>query len=142
VPGHPLATVGWTHAVATVIEDAARQQSHLTCLDRMVAIALRGELLLDGLRQVPIEDGRMLARADLALELDLSDVEPVAQEVGERASCQGDAANRPSIGKGANLGDDSTCSKIGQKEPDASEFEVAPEDGADGPCGRFSFPIP
>jgi hypothetical protein len=41
---------------------------------------------LNGLEQAAIEDWRMLARADLALEDDFADVEPVAQEIGERAS--------------------------------------------------------
>jgi hypothetical protein len=49
-----------------------------------LAIPLLDELSLNRLEQVPVEDRRMLCGADFALEVDLADVEPVAQEVGER----------------------------------------------------------
>ena len=87
------------HAIAAVIEDAARQQGGRTRPGGAIAIALLGELSLNGLEQVTIEDRRMLCGADLALEVDLADVEPVAQEIGERASGEGDAADGPSIAR-------------------------------------------
>jgi hypothetical protein len=49
----------------------------------MIAIALLSKLLLDSLEQVPVENWRMLCGADLAFEDDLSDIEPVAQEISE-----------------------------------------------------------
>jgi hypothetical protein len=52
---------------------------------------LVGELSLDGLEQVSIEDRRMLAGADLAFEVDLSGVEPIPQQMGERTSGEGNA---------------------------------------------------
>jgi hypothetical protein len=59
VPRRPLATVGWAHAVAAVIEDAARQQGVRACPGRTVAIALLSKLLLGGFEQVEVapEDG-------------------------------------------------------------------------------------
>ena len=54
---------------------------------------LLGELGLDGLEQVPINDGRLLAGQDLALECDLANVEAVAQQMGERTAGEGDAAD-------------------------------------------------
>jgi hypothetical protein len=48
---------------------------------------------LNGLEQITIENGWMLSRADLAPEDDLADIEPVAQEIGERPSGEGDAAD-------------------------------------------------
>jgi hypothetical protein len=65
----------------------------------MMTAALFGELSLDGLEQVAIEDRRMLGRTDLAFEHDLSEVEPVVQEIGERTSGEGDAADGAPIGE-------------------------------------------
>jgi hypothetical protein len=57
--------------------------------------------LLDGPEQILIQERRMLCRADLALEVDLTDVEAVTQEIGERASGEGDTADSsPSRGDG------------------------------------------
>jgi hypothetical protein len=96
-----------------------------------MAIALLGKPLLNSLEPIPIEDRWMLARADLALEADLADVEAIAQEIGERASGEGDAADGAPIGEMADLGDDPVLTKVRQEEPDAAEVEVAPEDSAD-----------
>src|ERR1700722_7130277 len=78
----------------------------------------------------------MLCGADFALEVDLANVEPVVQEIGERASGEGNAADGPSIAEMADLGDDAALPKITQEQPDTAEIEVAPEDGAD-PLGLF-----
>jgi hypothetical protein len=84
VPRRPLATVGWAHAVAAVIEDAARQQGGGVRPGGRRPFRL-DELSLNFLEQVTIEDRLMFCGTDLALEQDLADVEPVAQEIGERA---------------------------------------------------------
>ena len=44
--------------------------------------------MLDGLEQVRVENWRMLCGADLAFKDDLSDIEPVAQEISERKLSQ------------------------------------------------------
>ena len=93
MPRRPLAAVARAHAIAAVIEDATHQQGVRTCPGDTIAIALLSKLLLDGLEQVRVENWRMLCGADLAFEDDLSDIEPVAQEISERASGEGNAAD-------------------------------------------------
>jgi hypothetical protein len=58
-----------------------------------VIIDLLVQLGLDGLEQVPIDDGELFARQSLTLEHDLADVEPVTQEMGERTARERDGAN-------------------------------------------------
>jgi len=70
---------------------------------------------LNGLEQVAIEDRRMLCWTDLAPEDDLADIEPVAQEIGERASGEGDAAVGPPIREMTSSGDDPALPKVGQQ---------------------------
>jgi hypothetical protein len=132
------------HAVAAVVEDAADQQSAGVC-PSCIALALLSKFLLNGIKQVSIEDRRVFCGADLAFEHDLSDVEAVAQEIGERAPCERNATYGSTIGERAGLGDDFALSKVNQEQPDAAEVEVAPEDGAD-PFGLFlldeELPVP
>ena len=49
------------------------------------------QLLLDRLEQALIHDRWLLPRQDLALILDLTDIEPVAQEIEQRSSLEWDA---------------------------------------------------
>jgi hypothetical protein len=42
------------------------------------------DLGLHRVKEIPIEDGGLLAGEDVALEDDLADVEPIAQKMGER----------------------------------------------------------
>ena len=51
-----------------------------------------GALRLHGLEQVPAEDRFVLAAMHLAPIGDLSDVEPVFEEIGERSHAEADAA--------------------------------------------------
>src|SRR5262249_11085967 len=97
VPRRALAAVARAHTIAAIIEDAAHEQSLRACPSRSVATALLGELSLNSLEQIPIKDRGMICAADLALEVDRADVEAVAQEISERPSGEGDAANGPSI---------------------------------------------
>jgi hypothetical protein len=87
----------------------------------MIAIALLSKLLLDSLEQVRVENWRMLCGADLAFEDDLSDIEPVAQEISEWASGEGNTANGPSIREMADFGDDAALPKVTQEQPDTAE---------------------
>ena len=97
VPRRALPAVTRAHAVAAVIKDASCQKGYRARPRRAIAAALLHQLSLNGLEQVTIEDRRMLCWTDLALEDDLADIEPVAQEIGERASGEGDAADGPPI---------------------------------------------
>ena len=49
------------------------------------------QLLLNGIEQGSLQNRRLFARQDLALESDLSDVEPVAQKVEQRSPFERDA---------------------------------------------------
>jgi hypothetical protein len=96
------------------IESLAPQQSvYRLRHSRAIAVLLFRELALNGVEQVSIEDRWMLARADLTLEDDFADVEPLAQEVGEGPSCDGDPANGPPIREVADFGDDSALPLVG-----------------------------
>ena len=48
---------------------------------------------LDGVERVPIENGGLFAIEDLTLEWHLTDIEAIAQEVGERAASERNAAD-------------------------------------------------
>ncbi len=52
-------------------------------------VHLLGQLDLDGVKELPINNGRLLARQDLTLECDLSNLESVAEQVGERSGVNG-----------------------------------------------------
>ena len=56
-------------------------------------VHLLGQLDLDGVEELPINNGRLLAWQDLALECHLSNVESVAEQVGERSARERDAAD-------------------------------------------------
>ena len=49
-----------------------------------MVVALVVDLGLHRVKEIPIEDGGLLAGEDVALEDDLADVEPIAQKMGER----------------------------------------------------------
>jgi hypothetical protein len=66
-------------------------------------IHLLGQLDLDGIEELPINNGRLLARQDFALECHLSNVEPVAEQVGERSARERDATDGFSCFQGADL---------------------------------------
>src|SRR6266576_643854 len=111
VPCSAFAAVARAHAVAAVVKDAAHQQSFRARSRCAIAIVLLCKLSLDALEQVMVEDRWMLCWIYLAPEDDLADIEPVAQEIGERASGEGDATNGPPIREMASSGDDPALPK-------------------------------
>jgi hypothetical protein len=66
-------------------------------------VHLLGQLNLDGIEELPIHNGRLLARQDLTLECHLSNVEPVAEQVGERSARERDATDGFSCFQGTVL---------------------------------------
>ena len=56
------------HAVAAIVEDAAQQQRLGLHPCGLVIVHLFGQLGLDGLEQVPLDNGGLLPCQDLALE--------------------------------------------------------------------------
>src|SRR5947209_16690884 len=105
--------MAWGHSVATVVIDTTDQQGigFATC-DRMI-VALVVELGLHRVKEITIEDGGLLAGEDLALEGDLADVEAIAQQMGERAAGEWDAADRAPALERSHLGDDPSLAKVG-----------------------------
>ena len=67
-------------------------------------VYLLGQLDLDGVEEPPINNGGLLARQDLTLECHLSNVESVAEKVGERSARERDATDGFSCFQGADLG--------------------------------------
>ena len=72
------------HPVATVVIEATDQQRAGFRACGCVVVALVVDLGLHRVKEIPIEDGGLLAGEDIALEDDLADVEPIAQKMGER----------------------------------------------------------
>src|SRR5437588_11938553 len=127
--------MAWGHSVATVIIDSTDQQGFgFGACDRVI-VALVVELDLHRVKEITIEDGGLLAGEDLALEHDLADIEPIAQEVGERAAGEGDSANRAPALEQSHLGDNSSLAEVGHQAVEAAKLQIAPKDGAD----PFSF---
>src|SRR5271156_4161649 len=115
MPRAALAAVARAHAVAAVIEDAAHQRSFRARPGRAIPIVSLRKFQLNGLEQGTIEDRRMLCWTDLVLEYHLADIEPVAQEIGERASGEGDATDGPPVREMADFADDPALPKVGQQ---------------------------
>ena len=80
-----LADMARAHAVAAVIEDAAGQQGLGVHPCGPMICRLLTQLGLDGVEQVPIENAGLFALEDLTLEWHLTDIEAIAQLVGEAA---------------------------------------------------------
>ena len=97
----------------------------------LVIVDLLVQLGLDGIEQIPIENGGLLARQDLTLEGHLSDVEPIAKQMGERTARERNAADGLSCLQRADLGDDAPFAQVGHQQVEAAELEIAAEDGPD-----------
>ena len=100
------------HAIAAVIEDAADQQRLGLRPCGLVIVHLFGQLGLDGIEQVPIDDGGLLAGQDLTLEGHLSNVEAVAKQMGERSARERNAADGLPGLERPNLGDDAPLAQV------------------------------
>src|SRR5262249_7106695 len=103
------------HPVAAVVIEATDQQGFRSVACDRVAVALLVELGLHGGKEVTIEDGGLLARKDVALEGDLTDIEPVAQEMGERTARERDASDRPPALERSHLGYGPPFAKVGHQ---------------------------
>ncbi len=68
---------------------------------------------------------------DLTLECHLSNVESVAEQVGERSARERNATDGLSCLQGANLGDDAPLAQVGHQQVEAAKLEIAAEDGPD-----------
>ena len=104
--------MAWGHSVATVVIDTTDQQGIGFATCNRVIVALVVELGLHRVKEITIEDGGLLAGEDLALEGDLADVEAIAQQMGERAAGEWDAADRAPALERSHLGDDPSRAEV------------------------------
>ena len=124
-------------AIAAAIEDTADQQGLGLHPCSFVTIHLFTQLGLDGLEQVPIDNGRLLALEDLTLKRHVSDIEAIAKQMGERSARERDAAYGVPDLKRPHLGDDAPHAQVGHEQIEAAELEIAAEDGSDRLCFRL-----
>ena len=114
--------MGRTHAVATIIKDTPHQESlGLHARYGMMRGLLR-QLGLDVSNSSLVEDRRLLARQDLALEHHLANVEPVAEQIGEGASREPNPADLLSRLQGAPLCDDALTPQVRHEQVEAAEL--------------------
>ena len=100
------------HAVATVIEETADQQTLGFGPFGLMVVDLLIQLGLDGLKQVLIKNGRLLAFEDFAFESDFADIEAIAKQMGERPPGERYAADGLAGLERTNLGDDAPLAQV------------------------------
>src|SRR5215208_3781589 len=77
------------------------------------------------------DQGLVLAGVAGALVVDLAEVDPIAQQVRERAVGERHAANYPARGKGAGPGENTGLPQLPLQGWQAAEHEVAADDEPD-----------
>src|SRR6516165_4492277 len=102
----PLAGMARAHAVAAIIEEAADQQTLGFGRFGLVVVDLVVQLGLDGIEEVLIDNGRLLAFEDFAFESDFADIEAIAKQMRERPPGERYAANCLTGPERTNLGVD------------------------------------
>src|SRR6516225_8027653 len=125
------------HAVATVIEETADQQTLGFGPFGLMVVDLLIQLGLDGLKQVLIENGRLLAFEDFVFEDDFADIETIAKQMRERPPCERYAADGLAGLERTNLGDDAPLAQVSHQQVEAAELEIAAEDSPDPFCLSF-----
>src|SRR6516165_2268804 len=89
------------------------------------------QLGLDRIKQVVIENGRLLTFKDFAFEDDVADIEAIAKQMRERASRERYAADGLSGLERADFGDNAPLAQISHQEVETAELEIAAEDRPD-----------
>src|SRR6266404_385141 len=89
--------VGWNHTMAGIIEQQPCQQIvRLATYDGAVGPLGEG-FLSDRVKQRAIHDRRLLARQDLVLVFDLTDIEVITQQIVQRAMAEREGWRRSSL---------------------------------------------
>ena len=96
-----------------------------------------GELLLNCIKKLPLHDRRLLAGQDFTLVFDLADIEPVAQQIEQRAAFEGNAAMGRTGCAQSCLCSDVLVFEVSRQRIDTAEFQVSAVDQPD-PFG-FGF---
>src|SRR5258707_13586608 len=89
---------------------------------------LIGELLLNCIKKLPFHDGWLLTGQDLALVFDLADIEPVAQQIEQRAAFERNAAVGNTGCAQSYFRSDVFVFEVSRQRIDSAEFEVSPVD--------------
>src|SRR6202022_4338286 len=92
---------------------------------------LIGELLLNCIKELPIDDRWLLAGQDFTLVLDLADIEPVTQQIEQRTAFEGNAAVGSTGCAQSCLGSEVFISEVSHQRIDTAEFEISPVDQPD-----------
>src|SRR5262245_22035130 len=100
------------HPIAAVIEDAPRQQGLGFHPSGSEIAHLFVELGLHRVEQIAIDDGRPFADQYFAFEAYFTDVESIAQQVGERPAREWNAPDRLAGLQRAHLGDDAAPAQL------------------------------
>src|SRR6266478_6469652 len=104
--------VGWNHTMAGIIEQQPCQQIvRLATYDGAVGPLGEG-FLSDRVKQRAIHDRRLLARQDLVLVFDLTDIEVITQQIVQRATAERDAAARRTRRESSGFGADVALSEV------------------------------
>src|SRR5258706_12218756 len=89
---------------------------------------LIGELLLNCLKKLPIHDRWLLAGQDFALVFDLTDIEPVAQQIEQRSAFEENAAMGRAGCAESYFRSDVFVFEFQHQRIDSAELEVSPGD--------------
>src|SRR6516165_11840954 len=112
--------MAWAHAVAAVIEEAADQETFGFRPCGLMVVDLLIKLGLDGLKQILIENGGLLAFEDFAFESDFADIEAIAKQMGERPPGERYAADGLAGLERTNLGDDAPLAQVSHQQIEAA----------------------
>jgi len=85
-----------------------------------MVVDLLVELGLDGLKQVLIENGRLLPFEDFALESDFADIEAIAKQMRERAARERNAADGLARLESPDLGYNASLARVSHQEVQAA----------------------
>src|SRR6516164_4029345 len=129
--GLTLPRMARAHAVAAVIEEAADQQTLGFGPFGLMVVDLVIQLGLDGLKEVLIENGGLLAFEDIALEGDFANIEAIAQQMRERASRERYTADGLAGLKCTDLGDNAPPAQVSHQQVETAELEITAEDSPD-----------
>src|SRR6516162_761520 len=107
------------HEMAGVVEQEILQEVVGFVPGKGLVSLMVRQLLLDGLEQSAVDNGRLFAWEDLTPVFDFPDEEPIAQKVGEGTSAEGNASADLAGTEGPRLGIDVPCPEVPDQLVDA-----------------------